>query len=344
MRLTKAFAVAVPAAACAAVAGAVPGLARADVAGFFQGKTVTIIVGQSPGGLYDTTSRLVGRHIGRHLPGNPTFVVQNMPGAGSTTATNHLYVRAPKDGTVLGVVARGQTVEPLLNPKSIHDSRRFNWLGSLTDEVSVGVVWHTSPVHKFDDLYVHETVVGGTGPGADTDRIPKLLIRMTGAKLKLISGYPGGNEITAAMEKGEVQGRFGWSWGSVKSRSRAWLDEKKIRVVVQAALERAPDLPDVPSILDFAKTDEDKQVIELLFSAQSYAWPMMAPPEVPADRVAALRKAYADAVKDKALLGDAEKLNIEVNFMPGEEINRRIERLYTFSPEVRQKALDYITR
>ncbi len=317
---------------------AAPALAQED---FFRGKTITVLIGYAPGGTYDATARLLSRHMPRHLPGQPTMVPQNMAGAGSIKAILHLYTVAPKDGTVLGMVARSYSIEPVFNPESAkYDPTRFNPIGSTSSEVSVGVAWHTTEFKTFDDLLRSELTVGATGPTDDTGRFPVLARRLTGAKIKVVSGYPGGNDITLAMERGEVQGRFGWSWGSVKSRSKDWLDQKKIAILLQMGMKKADDLPDTPFIIDYAKTDRDRQALELIFAPQVTAWPLIAPPDLPADRLALLRKAFDDTVKDRAFVADAAKLRIDVEPVQGVEMQKIVQRISGFDRSVVERALE----
>jgi tripartite-type tricarboxylate transporter receptor subunit TctC len=327
----------------AAVAGAMIGAPLGDAAvaqsveGFYKGKTVTILIGYSPGGLYDITARLLSRHMGRHIPGTPTMVPQNLPGSGSIKAILNLYNVAPKDGTALAVVARSYAIDPIFNPISEkYDPTKFNPIGSTSSEVSVAVTWHTSPVKTFEDLFTHEITVGSTGQTDDTARFPLIAKRLTPAKIKIVTGYPGGNDVTMAMEKGEVDGRFGWSWGSIKVRSRDWLAQKKINVILQMAVKKAPDLPDTPFIMDYAKTELDKQALEMLFGPQAAAWPMLAPPGVPAERLAALRKAFNDTMTDPVFVKEAEKLHVEIDPMTGEEMAANVKRILSFP----QKAID----
>ena len=319
-----------------------PGAAAQSVESFYKGKTIAVLIGYSPGGLYDITARLLSRHMSRHIPGTPTMVPQNMPASGSIRAILTLYNVSPKDGTALGVVARSYAIDPIFNPISEkYDPTKFNPIGSTSSEVSVAVTWQTSPVKTFEDLYTHEITVGSTGQTDDTARFPLLTKRLTPAKIKIVTGYPGGNDVTMAMEKGEVDGRFGWSWGSIKVRSRDWLERKQINIILQMALTKAPDLPDTPFIMDYAKTDLDKQALELIFAPQAAAWPMLAPPGLPADRLAALRKAFMDTMTDPTFVAEADKLHVEIEPMKGEEMAAMVERILNFPPAVvdRAKAL-----
>ena len=246
-------------------AALLPGRAFADptVEEFYRSKTLLLIVGYSPGGLYDITARLLARHLGEHIPGKPTVVVSNSPGAGSITALLHLYNTAPRDGSVIGMVARSYPIDPLFNPAARkYDPLRFNPIGATSPEVLVAVTWHTAPVKTFDELLKTAASFGATGLLDDTGRFAVLAKNLSGAKVKLVLGYPGGNDVTNAMEKGEVDGRFGWSWGSIKSRARAWLDDRKINIILQQGLKKAADLPDTPFILDYAKSDRDRRAFE----------------------------------------------------------------------------------
>jgi tripartite-type tricarboxylate transporter receptor subunit TctC len=276
-----------------------------------------------------------------HIPGQPTMVPTNMVGAGSIKAILHLYAVAPKDGTALAVVARSYPIEPIFNPQAAkYDPTKFNPIGSTSSEVSIGASWHTSPFKTFNDMMKQEITVGATGMTDDTGRFPILTRKLTGAKIKIVQGYPGGNDVTMAMEREEVQGRFGWSWGSVKSRAKNWLDEKKINILFQMALEKAPDLPNTPSIMEFAKNERDRQALELIFAPQVTAWPLIAPPDIPADRLATLRKAFDETMKDKAFVADAEKLRIDVEPVPGAEMQKIIQRISSFDRAVIDRALE----
>ena len=324
----------------AAAVGAIatPASAQEDL---FKGKTINVLIGYAPGGTYDATARMLSRHMPNHIPGRPTMVPQNMAGAGSIKAILHLYTVAPKDGTTLGMVARSYSIEPVFNPESAkYDPTKFNPIGSTSSETSVGVAWHTTPFKTFDDIMKNEITVGATGPLDDTGRFPVLVRKLTGAKIKIVQGYPGGNDVTIAMERGEVEGRFGWSWGSIKSRAKNWLDEKKINLLMQMALTKAEDLPDTPFIMDYAKSERDKQALELIFAPQITAWPLIAPPGLPADRLAVLRKAFDDTMKDTAFLADAEKLRIDVEPVQGVAMQKIVERISGFDRSVVERALE----
>jgi tripartite-type tricarboxylate transporter receptor subunit TctC len=306
---------------------------------FYRGKTVELYIGYSVGGGYDVYARLLARHMGKHIPGNPQVVPKNMEGAGSLRLTNWLFNIAPKDGTVFGAIGRGTAFDPLLGRTGGQfTASEFSWIGSANDEVSVCAAWHTAGITKFDDLKVKEMIVGGTGAANDTDQFPKLLNGVLGTKMKLITGYPGGNEVGMAMERGEVQGRCGWSWSSVKALHKDWIDGKKVHILAQLSLSKHPDLPHVPLITDLANTAEQGQILKLIFARQVMGRPFLAPPKVPADRVAALRKAFMDTMKDPELLAEADKAQLEITPVSGEAIQKLVKDVYETPPEVARSA------
>ena len=305
---------------------------------FYKGKTVDLMVGYSAGGGYDVYARMIARYMGKHIPGNPTVVVKNLDGAGSLRLANALYNQLPKDGTVFGTVARGAAFDPLLGNKAAQfDASKFTWIGSANDEVSVCVAWHTSGVTKIEDTFNKELVVGGTGPTADTDQFPRIANGVLGTKMKIVTGYPGGNDVSLAMERGEVQGRCGWSWSSVIATRKDWYDSKKIHVLVQMSLAKHPDLPNVPLILDLAKTPEQKQILTLVFARQALGRPYMAPPGVPQDRAEALRKAFMDTMKDPEFLAEADKAKLEITPIDGAKIQQIVADAYKVDPALAKK-------
>jgi hypothetical protein len=278
--------------------------------------------------------------MGRHIPGNPSVVPQNMVGASSYKAIMHLYSVAPKDGTTIGMISRGFANDNNLSPEmGNYDPTQLRAIGSTSSEVSVAVVWHTAPVKTFQDTLTREFTVGSTGLNSPEARFAVLVKNLTGSKIKIVTGYPGGNEVTLAMERGEVDGRFGWSWGSVKSRAKPWLDEKKINIIFQMGLAKAPDLPDTPFILDFARDDRDRRALELLTAQQAFAWPLIAPRGIADDRLMMLRRAFNLTMKDKQFLSDAKKLDIEIEPMTGEDMEIIIKRINSFDPAVVRHAL-----
>ena len=308
-----------------------------SVAEFYAGKQISFIVGASPGGGYDTQARLVARHLGKHIPGNPTIVVQNMPAAGSLAATNYIYNVAAKDGTVIALVMRGMLLIKNWNPASVRfELGRLNWLGSINSEVAVTAAWHTAPHKTANDLFERELIVGGT-TGVDQETTPRLFNALLGTKFKIINGYPGTTEIILAMEKGELQGIGDWSWSSMKVARSDWLRDKKITLLMQAALQKERELADVPSALDFVKNDADRKVMELYLTQKAAARPVMAPPGIPTDRMAALRTGFIALAHDNEFLADAKRTQLEVAPISGEAVDKVISLITSASPEAAER-------
>jgi tripartite-type tricarboxylate transporter receptor subunit TctC len=311
--------------------------------GFYKGKSVDLYIGYSAGGGYDVYARALARHMGRFIPGNPTIVPKNMPGAGSLVLANWLYNVGAKDGTAFGMIGRGTAFDPLLgSTKAQFDAVKFNWIGSMNDEVSVCVAWHTSGIAKLEQVVQNELTVGGTGPAADTDQFPKVLNATIHTKFKIIPGYPGGNDIDLAMERGEVMGRCGWSWSSVIATHKSWLDEKKINVLVQLSLNKHADLPNAPLIMDFAKTDEQRQIFKLVFARQPMGRPFLAPPGVPAERTATLRKAFMDTMKDPGFFAEAEKMKLEIKPVSGDAVQALVQDVYQTPKSIAAAVADIV--
>ncbi len=246
-----------------------------SVEDFYRGKTVSLLIGYSVGGGYDAYGRLVARHLGKHIPGNPSVVPQNMSGAGSLKAANYLYSVAPKDGSVIGTFSRSQGIAPLLD-KAEFDSTKFTWLGSVTDEVSLCVTRHDAPVKSFRELLVTPATFGGEGAGSDPNIFALLYRNVFGAKIKIVTGYPGTNEIQLAAERGEVDGLCGLSWSTLKGRYPHWLNDKKANILVQAGIKKQPELPDVPSASELAREPNQLQILKLLLIGQAMARPFAA--------------------------------------------------------------------
>ena len=267
--------------------------------------------------------------MGRFIPGNPAIVPKNMPGAGSLGLANWLYNVAPKDGTAFGTIGRGTAFDPLLgSTKAQFDAAKFNWLGSMNDEVSVCVSWYTTGITSLEQVKHNELTVGGSGQAADTDQFPKVLNATIGTKFRLVTGYPGGNDVDLAMERGEVMGRCGWSWSSVVATHKSWIDEHKINVLVQLSLSKHPDLPNVPLAMDLANNDEQRQIFKLVFARQPMGRPFLAPPGVPSDRVSVLREAFMDTMKDGDFLAEAEKMKLEINPVAGDAVQEIVQDVY----------------
>jgi tripartite-type tricarboxylate transporter receptor subunit TctC len=317
--------------------------AQPAVEEFYRGKTVDLLIGYSVGGGYDVYARLLARHLGKHIPGNPTVVARNMEGAGSLRLANWLFNVAPKDGTAIGAVSRGAAFDPLFgSPGAQFDASKFNWIGSANDEVSVCATWQTSAAKSVQDLLRLPVAMGGSGGAADTDQFVHVLNGVFGGKMKLIAGYPGGNEINMAMERGEVEGRCGWSWSTLSATNGAWLRDKKINVLLQLSLSKHPDLPNVPLVLDLARNDEERKILSLVFARNVMGRPFVAPPQVPPERVAALRKAFIDTFNDPALKAEAEKAVLEINPVSGDQIQKIVLEAYATPPEIVKKTGDFL--
>ena len=305
---------------------------------FYTGKSITLSIGFTPGGGYDLYGRLVARHLGKHIPGKPSIVPQNMPGAGSMRAAQHLYSVAPKDGTALATFGRQMGITPLLNPAAKYDGTKFNWLGSVTNEVSTCVTWNKSPVKDWAGLLKTPVTFAGDGPGADPDVFANLYNNVFNTKIKIIAGYRGTNPMILAMERGEVDGLCGLSWSTIKARHMKWFKEKTINVLVQAALQKEADISNVPLVLDLAKTDEQRQVLKVFLYGQEMARPFAAPPGIPADRKAALNAAFEKMLKDPEFLAEIKKLNLDLNPISGATIDKMLKELYATPKNVLERA------
>ncbi len=301
---------------------------------FYKGKNVTMLIPFDVGSGYDTYGRAVARHIGKHIPGNPTIVPSNMLGGGGLVMANHLYNVAPKDGSTIALMSRSNNAEPLLgNTAARFDPRNFSWIGNISDEVSICGAWHTSGFKTWEDLKNKEFIATSSGASADNNVYPLLFNAFLGTKFKVVIGYKGGASMNKAIESGEANGRCGWSWTSIKTTQSDWLNDKKIVVLMQAALKKSADLPNVPLVLDLAKTPADRQALEFVFSPQAIAWAMAGPPTMPADRLGAMRKAFLDTMKDASFLEDAKRLKLEIDPMPAEAVIAVLNKMYAAPPE-----------
>jgi tripartite-type tricarboxylate transporter receptor subunit TctC len=310
-----------------------------STADFYKGRALDFYIGYSTGGAYDLYARVIGRHMGTHIPGNPTLVPKNLEGAGSLRLANFLYRVAPQDGSAFGTIGRGIAFDPLLiGQGDAFDAQKFSWIGSANNEVSVCVAMKDSGITRFEDLFTKELTVGGTGTSADTDQFPRVLNSVLGTHFKIVEGYPGGNDVVLAMERGEVKGRCGWSWSSVKSTHQSWIDDKKMTVLVQLSLNKHPELPDVPLVTDFAKTDEQRQILKMVFARQVMGRPYLAPPNLPADRLATLRQAFMDTMHDSDFVAEAKKIDLEINPVSGADVESLVKEVYSTPPEIVAKA------
>src|SRR5262245_12036394 len=320
------------------LAGLVPG--RADsVSDFYQGRTIDLEIGYSTGGGYDIYARMLARHMGRFIPGNPTLLPKNMEGAGSLRLANWLAQVAPRDGSTFGTIGRGTAFDPVLGqPGAQFTAGDLSWLGSMNQEVSICDSWLDSCVATFKDLQTKELLVGANSFNDDTGQFAKVLNNVLGTRMKIVAGYPGGNDVVLAMERGEVKGRCGWSWSSVLAAHMAWWKEKKINILVQLALNKHPDLPDVPLVTDLAKNPAQRQMLRMIFARQVMGRPFVAPPGVPAERVAALRKAFMDTMADTDFRADAEKAKLEINPVDGGKVEELVKEIYATPPDVAKQA------
>lgn len=317
-----------------AAAAAAFSTARADAAAdFYKGRTVNLVIGYSVGGGYDMYARLLARYISKYIPGNPTIVPQSMPGAGSLKAISYLANVAPKDGSTFGTFGRTMPIEPLMSGAKF-DARKLTWIGSVTRDTSLCVSWATSPIKTWDDLIEKGGRFGGQGAGSDPDVFASLLKNMFGSKLQLVTGYPGNNELALAMERGEIDGYCGLSWSSFVSRHADWLRDKKINLIVQAAIEKDPQLPDVPLLSDKTTDPKKLQALEIFLVTQKLARPFAAPPGLPADRADALRRAFNATMADKEFLEEAKKLGLDVAPVDGRQIEAMLKEVYGFPSDV----------
>ncbi|MGA1207899.1 MAG: Bug family tripartite tricarboxylate transporter substrate binding protein [Litorivicinaceae bacterium] len=330
---------------CASVlaAGTVVAGGHGSVADFYKGKTVELYIGYDPGGGYDTYARLLARHIGKHIPGNPDVVPKNMPGAGSVKLTNWLWEGAPKDGTVFGAISRGAPFEPVLgNDKAKFRANKFNWVGSANNEVSVCATMKRNGITNWEQLKTQELTVGGNGSGSDTEQFPKLMNAVLGTKFKVIGPYGGGSDIVKAMEAGELGGRCGWSWSSVKGTKADLLASGEIVLLMQMSGSKHPELPDVPLVMDLAKSKEERQMLNLIFARQALGRPYVAPPDIPADRAKALQDAFIATVNDPAFIAEAKKMDLELSPISGDEVAALVAESYDTPQAVIDRAIDAI--
>ena len=316
-----------------------------SAAAFYKDKKIDLLIGYTAGGGYDVYARTIARYWGKHVPGNPQFVPRNKPGAGSLLVTNELYNLAPKDGSVVGTFARGAPLEALFhNPGAKFDPVKLSWLGSANNEVSVCAIWHTVPLKSTKDFLTRDIVLGGTGPGADTDLFPMTMNNVLGTHYKLISGYPGGNDINLAIERGEVQGRCGWSWSSVKSTRANWLKDKLVQIPVQIGLRKHKDLPDTPLVFDLAENPRERKILEVVFSGQPMGRPYAAPPGLPPDRLKVLRDGFMATMNDPAFLAEAKKGKLEIDAVSGEEVQDIVAKTFSTPKDIIEAAKEATTR
>jgi tripartite-type tricarboxylate transporter receptor subunit TctC len=307
-----------------------PARAQGD---FYSGKQVSLLIGTTTGGGYDAYGRLVGRHIGRHIPGNPSVIVKNMPGAGGLAAANYLYNRAPRDGTELLTVQNGLPFERLFHTLSaegknaLFDSAKFGWIGSATQTVFVTVTWHASAVKTLQDARTREAILGASTTSADSYVLAMLSNNLFGTRFKVVTGYAGANEVSLAVENGEIEGEAGKDWTTLTSTRPQWIRDQRVNILVQMGMHGHPDLKGVPMAIDLAKSPDDRQIMEIIFAKFGMGRPFFTAPGVPADRLAILRRAFDATLADPAVLAEAGKLGMEVSPVRGVDVEALVTRM-----------------
>jgi tripartite-type tricarboxylate transporter receptor subunit TctC len=328
----------------ASLAAGVAGAAIADEGPeAFRGKTVTVAIGSGTGGSHDQWGRLINRHMGKHLPGNPTLIPKNFPGAGGMALANTLWAQSPKDGTIFGIVNRTIYLEPLFagaQSKAQFDARKFSWIGSADTIVSVAIAWHTSQVKKWQDLYDHELIVGAVGAASGTTKEAYVMKNLLGFRYRVIMGYPGGNDVDLAMERGEIEGRANLAYSGLKSRNGQQVADGKILVLYQMGVEKHPEMPNVPSVLDMARNDDERRLLELNFMHSDIGYSFAAPPDVPAVRLATLRKAFKETLEDPQLKDEAAKQQLDITYVSGERLQGLMEKAYSAPPQMIARLLE----
>jgi tripartite-type tricarboxylate transporter receptor subunit TctC len=304
----------------------------------FAGKTITLTIGYGPGSGNDVYGRLIARHIGKHIPGQPNVVPQNMPGAGSFKAANYLFQAAPKDGTSLGYISQTAATEELLGSQAIQfKTAQFNWIGRIGSYNNITIFWHTSRIKTIADAMKMESTIGATGVGSAVFIYPNMMNKILGTKFKIVSGYQGTAQTSLAMERGEVEG-VTMGWFPVKTNKRDWVKQKKINFLVQFLTKRHPDLPDVPTIVELARTPEEKQLFSLFANDGEVGKAILAPPGVPSATVAVMRRAFDAMTKDPAYIADTDKLQLEVDSLPGAQLQELIAGVMATPASVIERA------
>ena len=305
---------------------------------FYKGKRITVYIGSSAGGGTDAYGRAVAQFIGKHIPGQPAVTVSNLPGANGLVLANQLYRSLPKDGTAIGTFDRNAAMHSIWgNPRAQFVATEFNWIGSANVDTSTCVTWHASGIDTLEKFVTKEVVLGSTAVYH-----ANLLNSLFGAKVKQVTGYPGGNDVVLALERGEVQGRCNWSWSSIIGTRSEWVRDKKVNIILQFAEEKHPDMPDVPLITDLAKTERQRQMLDLVLSTQTMARPFAAPPGVPPERISALRKAFIDMTKDVGFIAAANAQQVEVSPVSGERIQKLVARISGTPQDVIRELRDVV--
>ncbi|MFN4283556.1 MAG: Bug family tripartite tricarboxylate transporter substrate binding protein [Alphaproteobacteria bacterium] len=325
-----------------AVAAVVAAPAAAD--DFYKGKTVTAYVGYNSGGTNDIVTRLVAAHIGKHMGGNPSVIVRNMPGAGSRTLAGYLYNKAAKDGSEFGNIDRAVTTETLLDPsvRNPFEILEFTWVGTPSQEALLCVAWHTSPFKSLKDMTSREMIIASPGSTSGEAITAQVLNAVIGTRIRSVTGYPGGAEMNLAMQRGEVDGRCGIGWGAIKATSMQWIRDKELTILLQTATERHPDIKDVPSSYELVKSEEDRKALEVIYANQKLGRPFIAPPGMPEDRKAALRRAFDATMTDPAFVSDAARQNVELQPLTGEQMEKVLRDAYGSAPAVLARVAELV--
>jgi tripartite-type tricarboxylate transporter receptor subunit TctC len=299
-----------------------------SVAEFYKGKTIRMLVPAAVGDSYDTEGRLIARHLSKYIPGNPTIVAENMPGASGRNVASYIYNVAPKDGTAIALVQQSVVLAQAMRQTGINfDAAKFNWIGTPSAPISILAVWHTAGIKTFEETKTKEVTIGSTSTAGNNFVYPKLMKELLGAKFKIITGYPGGAPIDLAMERGEVQGRGSNPWNNYKLAHPSWISEGKLIPLVQMSRNKHPELPNVPRLIDLAPNEEVRKVFDLMSEGSDIGRPMVTAPGVPADRVKALREAFAKTMEDPTFRTEAAKLDVDIEPTVGEDLQRLAEKM-----------------
>ena len=310
---------------------------------FYRGQQINMVIASGAGGGYDTYARALARHMSKHIPGNPTIVPRNLPGAGGLIAANTLYNNTPADGLTFAALTNGAAMDPLFGERAARfDAQKLNWIGSIGKLDNICVTWQGSPLTRIEQAKAREVAVSASGAGGNSSIMPKILNQFIGTKFKVIGGYTEGSGTTLALERGEVDGVCGLSYSTLKTMHPDWFRDRKVNIIVQIGLEKQRDLPDVPNALDLVANPEDKQVLSLILARQEMGRPFATPPGVQADRVAILRAAFEATLKDPAFLADAQKLQMEVDPLTGAEIEALLKSAYAAPRPIVQRAAQLV--
>jgi tripartite-type tricarboxylate transporter receptor subunit TctC len=331
------------AALAAMLAGTLTTATADEIADFYRGKTVRLVIGYGAGGGYDVYAKMFARFLGEHIPGKPTVIAQNMPGAGSRNAANWLFNVAPKDGSVLAVLSQATPADQALGQPGIQfDARKFNWIGNMVVVNNIMITWATTGVSTIEQAKKQPLAIGATGASSPSVIYPTVANNLFGTQFKIVSGYPGGGDIMIALERREVDGRGSDSWASLKSNNPAWIKEGKVNILFQVGPRREPDLPGPPLLTELAQNDEQRQILEVVSGDAAVGRPILTAPDVPPARVRALRKAFDDVMRDPAFLEAAKKANMDFNPLGGEELQKIVTRILSPSPQVIERVKDAI--